>query len=61
MPQLCEIGQLNDIPDAAPFKFLQGAPISKGLPRWLSGKESTAVQQTQEMQFQSLGRDDPLE
>ena len=41
MPQHCETGQLNEIPDAAPFKFLQGAPVSKGLPRWLSGKEST--------------------
>ena len=40
MPQHCETGQLNEIPDAAPFKFLQGAPISKGLPRWLSGTES---------------------
>ena len=61
MPQHCETGQLNEIPDAAPFKFLQGAPISKGLPRWLSGKESTCSAQTQETQFQSLGRDDPLE
>ena len=31
-----------------------------GLPRWLSGKESPC-QETQEIQVQSLGQEDPLE
>ena len=32
-----------------------------GLPWWLSGKESTCVQETQETQVRSLSREDPLE
>ena len=33
-----------------------------GLPRWLSGKRILmTVQEMQEMQFQSLGQEDPLE
>ena len=32
-----------------------------GLPLWLSGKESTAVQETQEMCVQSMGQEDSLE
>ena len=31
------------------------------LPPWLSGKESTATQEPQEMLVQSLGAEDPLE
>ena len=31
------------------------------LPRWLSGKNLPAVQETQEMQAQLLGQEDPLE
>ena len=31
------------------------------LPLWLSGKGSTCNQKSQETQFQSLGREDPLE
>ena len=31
----------------------------KGLPRWLSGKESTC--QSRRLQFGSLGRENPLE
>ena len=37
-------------------------PNSKGLPRWVSGKESTCqMQETQETQVQSLDQKDPLE
>ena len=32
----------------------------KGLPRWLSGKESAAMQEPEETWFQSLGQEDPL-
>ena len=32
-----------------------------GLPRWLSGKESTGQGRRQETQVQSLGQEDPLE
>ena len=32
-----------------------------GLPRWLSGKESPATRETQELQDQSLGQEDSLE
>ena len=37
--------------------------ISLGFPRWLSGKEPTylPMQETQEIQVQSLGWEDPLE
>jgi len=31
------------------------------LPRWLNGKESASVQETQERRVQSLDRDPPLE
>ena len=33
---------------------------SDGLSRWLSGKESTAMQETQETSVRSLGGEDPL-
>ena len=41
----------------------QGCPqMAKGLPRWLSGKESPLpMQEMQDMQVQSLGLEDPLE
>ena len=41
----------------------QGCPLmAKGLPRWLSGKESPLpMQEMQDMQVRSLGREDPLE
>ena len=32
-----------------------------GLPQWLSGKDSPAIQETQEMVVRSLGWEDPLE
>ena len=35
--------------------------LAFGLPWWLSGKESPAIQEMQEMLFPSLGREDPLE
>ena len=34
---------------------------SKGLPRWLSGKDCLPMQKTQEMWVRSLGWEDPLE
>ena len=33
----------------------------EGLPWWLSGKEPSFKQETQEMQVLSLGQEDPLE
>ena len=32
-----------------------------GLPRWLSGKESPAMQEPQELWIQSMDQEDPLE
>ena len=33
----------------------------QGFPQWLSGKESSAMQETQGSHFPSLVREDPLE
>ena len=41
--------------------ILQGCAYKQGLRRWLSGKESPAVQEPQETRVQSLGWEDPLE
>ena len=35
--------------------------VLPGLPRWLSGRIHLPMQETQEMQVQSLGQKDPLE
>ena len=35
--------------------------ITMGLPQWLSGEESPAMQEMQETQVQSLGQEDSLE
>ena len=41
--------------------YLSSSVYKPGLPRWLSGKESPSMQETQELQDQSLGREDSLE
>ena len=44
-----------------PSEFLALPNLLWGLLRWLSSKKSTCNQETQEMQVQSLGWEDPLE
>ena len=41
--------------------YLSSSVYKPGLPQWLSGKESPSMQETQELQDQSLGREDSLE
>ena len=43
------------------FTSIYGHNQNKRYSWWLSGKESPAMQELQETQFQSLGQEDPLE